>query len=147
MLRIIIAILVSVPLLISACSSSKQTRVFGLEPTLKEGVAISALAAEPAKFASQDVLITGTVSDICRHAGCWVEIEQADHSKIICKSMDETVLFPVECLGHEIALQGTVLNDLEAPGTVEKQHEGEEPHACPAPPLMVSIKGARVKGL
>ncbi len=145
--RTLILSLIAVAILVSACSSSKQARTFGLAPTLKEGVAINAINSEPAKYATQDVLITGTVSDICRHAGCWVEIEQADHSKIICKSVDESVLFPVECLGKEISLQGSLLYDPAASGSVEKQHEGEEAHACPAPQVMVSIKGATVKGL
>jgi hypothetical protein len=135
-------------IILTACSSGKQMQTFGEEPTLKRTAKVADLNANPAAYVDQDVLITGTVVDMCKHAGCWVEIEQADHSKILCKSMGDVVTFPQETLGKKIELQGTLMYDENAPGAVEEKHEGdEESHACPAPAIMVSIKGAKVKGL
>lgn len=130
------------------CAANKsQTRLFGTEPTLNEPVAIATLTGEPAKFVDHEVLVTGRIANMCMHMGCWVEIEQADKSTIICKSLDESVLFSKDCLGKEISLQGTLMYDPDAPGEVQEQKAGEAPHACPAPQVLVSIKGARVKGL
>jgi hypothetical protein len=134
-------------LLLSCTAKKSQTRVFGTEPTLKEAVTIATLNTEPAKFVDHDVLVAGRVANMCMHMGCWVEIEQADKSTIICKSLDESVLFSKDCLGKEIVLQGTLMYDPDAPGEVQEQKEGEAPHACPAPQVLVAIKGARVKGL
>lgn len=146
-MKTISTILLAAALIIGCAASKNQTRLFGTEPTLKEPVAISALTTEPAKFVDHDVLVTGRIASMCMHAGCWVEIEQADKSTIICKSIDDAVLFSPDCLGKEIALQGTLMYDPDAPGEVHHDEPGQEPHACPAPQVLVSIKGARVKGL
>jgi len=133
---------------VSCACSTKNMSTFGEEPTLKRPAKIAELNADPASYVDQDVLISGTVVDICKHAGCWVEIEQKDKSRILCKSMGDVVTFPQDALGKKIELQGTLMYDPNAPGAVEEQHEGDtESHACPAPPIMVAIKGARVKGL
>lgn len=128
------------------CSANKQMQTYGEEPSLTKPAQIAELNANPAAYVEQDVLVSGTVVDMCMHAGCWVEIEQKDHSKILCKSMDESVTFPPTTLGKEIELQGTLRYDENAPGTVQ-EGEGEEAHACPQPTIMVAIKGARVRGL
>lgn len=131
-----------------SCSSAKRMQTFGEEPTLKRPAKIAELNADPAAYVDKEVLISGTVTDMCKHAGCWVEIEQKDHSKILCKSFGDVVTFPQETLGKQIELQGVLTFDPNAPGYVEEKHEGEEEgHACPQLPIMVSIKGARVKGL
>ncbi|MBK6765184.1 MAG: DUF4920 domain-containing protein [bacterium] len=133
---------------ISCACGSKACRTFGEEPSLQKPAKIAELNADPAKYVDQDVLVSGTVVDMCKHAGCWVEIEQKDKSRILCKSIGDVVTFPQETLGKEITLQGTLMYDPNAPGAVEEKHEGEaEGHACPAPVIMVSIKGATVKGL
>ncbi|MBK8127794.1 MAG: DUF4920 domain-containing protein [bacterium] len=133
---------------VSCACGSKACTSFGEEPTLKKSHNITELNANPAAYVDKDVLVSGTVVDMCKHAGCWVEVEQADHSKILCKSMGDVVTFPQETLGKQITLQGTLMYDPNAPGAVEEKHEGEtEGHACPAPAIMVSIKGASVKGL
>jgi hypothetical protein len=131
----------------SAHNGTSKVKVFGTEPTISEPVSISAMNTEPVKFKDKDVLVTGKVINMCQHMGCWVEIEQADKSSIICKSVDESVTFPKTVLGKQIELQGTVMYDENAPGAVEKSENGEPAHACPAPKVMVALKGARVKGI
>lgn len=146
-MKVLFTLLITTIFVIS-CSSGKQMRTFGEEPSLKRPAKIAELNANPSNYVDHDVLITGTVVDMCRHAGCWVEIEQKDKSTILCKSIGDVVTFPPDALGKEIELQGTLMYDPNAPGYVEEQHEGEEDsHACPAPVIMVSIKGARVKGI
>ncbi|MCC6476713.1 DUF4920 domain-containing protein [bacterium] len=132
----------------TCCRQGANASVFGEEPTLKSKASVAELNAHPDMYVDKDVYVTGTVVDMCKHAGCWVEIEQADKSRILCKSIGDVVTFPQETLGKEIELQGTLMFDPNAPGAVEEKHEGEaESHACPQPVIMVSIKGARVKGL
>jgi len=133
---------------VSCACGAKNMQTFGEEPTLKKASNITELNANPANYVDHDVLISGTVVDMCKHAGCWVEIEQKDKSRILCKSLGDVVTFPQETLGKTISLQGTLMYDPNAPGAVEEKHEGDaESHACPAPQIMVSIKGATVKGL
>jgi hypothetical protein len=76
-----------------------------------------------------------------------VEIESPDSSRIICKSLDESVTFPKNVVGKMISLQGKVMVDTKAPGTVTEKNEGGEAHACPAPQVLISIEGATVAAM
>lgn len=124
--------------------AESRAKTYGKAPTIVKPTAISVLKAEPAKYKDQSVLVTGTIVDVCRHAGCWVEVQASDSTRIICKSLNETVLFPEDVVGKLIQLQGKVVYDAKAPGAVTEQHEGGEVHACPAPQVLVSIEGATV---
>lgn len=132
--------------LINVCfaGSEAATKVYGKAPTVTEVTAISALQAEPTKYTDQTVLLSGKIVDVCKGSGCWVEVEAADSSRIICKSLDESVLFPKDVVGRTIQVQGKVMFDAKAPGMKMAKHEGGEAHACPAPKVLLSIEGATV---
>lgn len=144
----LVALVFSLALLAGAAAASDSATVavktFGKSPTLTEPVAIAALTSQPAEYVNHSVLVTGKIVDMCRHSGCWVEVEAPDSSRIICKSLDESVQFTTDCLGRQIALQGKLMYDPKAPGAVQKAHAGEAAHACPAPRVLVSIEGATV---
>lgn len=125
-------------------STAAAMKTFGKAPTLSEPVAIAVLNTQPAEYVNHSVLITGRIVDLCRHSGCWVEVEAPDSSRIICKSLDESVHFTTDCLGRQVALQGKLMYDRNAPGVVEKAHAGEAAHACPAPRVLMSVEGATV---
>jgi hypothetical protein len=118
-------------------------KTFGKAPTLSQTVAITRLNSQPSEYVNQAVLVTGRIVDMCRHSGCWVEVEAPDSSRIICKSLDESVHFTTDCLGKQVAVQGKLMYDPRAPGAVQKSGAGEA-HACPAPRVLVSIEGATV---
>jgi hypothetical protein len=128
----------------AADSTAAKSKIFGKTPTLTEPVAIATLNIAPADLVNKSVLVTGKITAMCLHSGCWVEIESPDSSRIICKSLDESIHFTKECLGKSVALQGTLMYDGKAPGDVEKAHAGETAHSCPAPKVLVSIEGATV---
>ncbi|MFZ5434300.1 MAG: hypothetical protein ACOZB3_11085 [Calditrichota bacterium] len=134
--------------LIVGCGHSKTpaeaSKTFGTQPNLTESVDIATLNAEPANYINKDVLVVGKIVNMCRHSGCWVEIQASDTASIICRSLDESVHFTTDCLGKSVRLQGKLMYDPNAPGEVEKAHEGEAPHACPAPKVLVSLSGAEV---
>ena len=121
-----------------------KSKTYGKAPTLTEPTAISALNTEPTKYKDQTVLLTGKIVDVCKHIGCWVEIESSDSARVICRSLDESVRFPKDVVGKTVQLQGKVMYDAQAPDKVEQKGEGGEAHACPAPKVLVSIQGATV---
>jgi hypothetical protein len=123
------------------------TKTFGKPVTLKESNLISKLNTEPDSFKDKPVMVTGKIVDMCAHSGCWVEVLAPDSSRIICKSMDESVHFTKDCLGQIVQVQGKLMFDAKAKNATEvKKHEGEgEAHACPAPKVMVSLEGAAVQ--
>jgi len=121
-----------------------EDKAFGTPLSMEETAVVSAINSAPADYADKDVLVTGKVIDMCRHSGCWVMVETDDKAQILCRSMDESIHFPITTLGQQIRLQGNLKFDKEAPGMEMKAHEGEEPHACPNPQVMVAIQGAVV---
>jgi hypothetical protein len=141
------AILVTLVLVAGIALAEATTKTFGKPVTLKESNPISKLNTEPDNFKDKPVLVTGKIVDMCAHSGCWVEVLAPDSSRIICKSMDESVHFSKDCLGQIVQVQGKLMVDAKAKNTTEvKKHEGEgEAHACPAPKVMVSLEGATVQ--
>ena len=111
--------------------------------TIEEETSIASINVKPVDFADKDVLVTGKVVGMCMHSGCWVMIE-AGLDQILCRSLDESIHFTPNVMERPIRLEGKLLWDKDAPGMEMKSHEGEEPHACPNPQVMVSIAGAVV---
>lgn len=143
---VVVAIIAFCFTLSFAADAAPSAKTFGKEITLKEATPISKLNAEPAKYVDKDVLVAGRVVSVCQGSGCWVELEAADSSRIICKSMDESVHFPKGCVGSAVQVQGKVLYDAKASGKAEmRKEEGMPVHACPAPKVKVSIHGARME--
>ncbi|MDD5087218.1 MAG: hypothetical protein PHI18_00265 [bacterium] len=136
----------ALPLMAGCGSNSKQaaTKVFGTQPTLTQTVPITTLNAEPASYVNQDVLVAGEVVAMCMHQGCWVEVRGENGASIVCRSLDESIHFSPDCMNKKIHCQGKLIYDPNSPGFKEKQHEGEEPHLCPAPKVLVSLEGAVV---
>jgi hypothetical protein len=141
------AIIIILTLLTGIAFAEATTKTFGKPVTLTESNQIAKLNTEPDSFKDKPVLITGKIIDMCAHSGCWVEVLAPDSSRIICKSMDESVHFSKDCLGQIVQVQGKLMVDTKAKNAVEvKKHEGEgEAHACPAPKVMVSLEGASVQ--
>lgn len=106
---------------------------------------IAALNAQPADFVGQKVLLQGVVSKVCKGSGCWVEVQAADGSAIIARSLDHSILVPTDCEGRRIVLQGMMSSDApEACGGGEAHHgeEGDVPaHECPQPTYLVATTG------
>ena len=144
-MRLILATLLTSTLIAAfAWADTGESKTYGKAPTLSEPTGIAVVQAEPTKYIDQTVLVIGKIVDVCKGAGCWVEVEAADSSRIICKSLDESVLFPKDVVGKTISLQGKVKYDGKAPGMVMEKHEGGEAHACPQPKVLISIEGATV---
>jgi hypothetical protein len=118
-------------------------------PAVAVATPIAKIVAEPTAYADKDVVVAGKVLKVCKGAGCWVELEGADKGTIICKSMDETILFPKDCEGKTVEVHGKLHYDAKASGepNMVSHKEGEAAHACPAPKAMVAITSAKLEGV
>ena len=143
-MRNIIVLVLALVLCLGVGSSIAADKTFGTEVTLEETTSIASINENPSDFADKDVLVTGKVVGMCMHSGCWVMIEAEDKAQILCRSLDESVHFTPDVMEQPITLQGKLIYDKDAPGTVVEAHEGEEPHPCPNPQVMVSVSGAVV---
>jgi len=129
-----------------AADAVPTAKTFGKALTLKDVTPISKINSDPTSFKNKSVLVTGKVVNVCQEKGCWVEVEAADSARILCKSMDETVLFPKDCVGSTVRIQGKVLVDTTASAKPEMKSEGgKAAHACPARKVKLSIRGAEMQ--
>ena len=117
----------------------------GAAITTKKPTAIAALAKDPRKYVGQTVRIDGTVKKVCQGAGCWVEVASSQGVTFLAKSLDESVLLPMDCAGRSIRVQGVVTM---LPAKEAEAHQHAEPvgegHECPAPTYLLSTQGAEL---
>ena len=141
------AVLASVLVIAAGCGSSQKSAQLpspvrvGAAVTVETPVSIAALAKDPANFAGQTVRLEGTVKAVCQGMGCWVEVQQADGTSFLARSLDESVLLPKDCAGRKIVVQG-VVTALPAKAAEEPLPEG---HVCPRPSYLVATQGAELR--
>lgn len=121
-----------------ACGRKAAPVAVGAAVTVTEPVDIARLTANPAGFAGQTVLLKGVVKEVCQGMGCWVEVAGPDGASFLARSLDESVLLPMDCRGRQIMVQG-VVTMLPAKAPAESKPEG---HTCPRPDYVVATQGA-----
>lgn len=117
-----------------------EVKTYGAQITEKKPVKLAKLVKSPSKYRGKTVRLEGTVKNVCQGAGCWIEVEAADGKTILAKSLDESVLVPMDCQGQNVVVQGVVTR--LAPKADD--HHGEEGHSCPAPTWVVSMLGVEL---
>jgi hypothetical protein len=94
--------------------------VFGtLTPTVR-GETPEVTAANAAEYANtgQLVALSGTVSDVCRTMGCWIEVEndtaQDRNARILVMSKDHAFFVPRNCRGRRVHATGQVVVETQS---------------------------------
>ncbi|MEK7468667.1 MAG: DUF4920 domain-containing protein [Planctomycetota bacterium] len=130
-------------LVLAACSTTEETP----SAAAWEGGAkfdrgtVTPVADLNEALKGKQVQIEGTVRGVCQGRGCWVEVDDGK-GKTIAKSLNDSVLFPKDCVGQRVLVQGVVRVMGAAKGG-EGSGSGEG-HACPQPEILVEIVGAKL---
>ena len=89
--------------------SAQNWKTFGKELTLKDTTLISAILANPYAFIGKRVLVEGTVVDVCKKRGCWMELaSDKEFQSIRVKVNDGEIVFPLEARGKLALIEGIV---------------------------------------
>ncbi len=99
-------------LLVAACAQTPSLppgKVFGENLEARETVRYSALAASPASYFNQTLLVEANVLAVCQKAGCWMQIEDAGDTAVVqweagCAGQYK---FPKELAGGKVLIQGS----------------------------------------
>ncbi len=84
---------------------------YGKDISLKKAINISTILASPEKYEGQNVLIKGTVVNVCEKAGCWIELaSDKEQQTIIVKVNDGEIVFPMEAKGKTALVEGKVFS-------------------------------------
>jgi hypothetical protein len=83
-------------------------------------VALIDIAKNPTAYKGKSVTTKGTVTSVCQHMGCWMEIKD-DASQAHIKMAGHNFFVPKTASGHAAKVQATLV-----PGTPEEEAECNE---------------------
>jgi len=137
--------------LLAACATSEDAFTqYGEELTLTETTSISAILADPEAHLDQQVLVEGTVVEVCEMRGCWLAVAgENDGEQLRVKVEDGVIVFPMTARGLPARVEG-VMEKLEY--TMEEaleraQYEAEEhgtefdPSTITGPEVVYQLRG------
>jgi len=82
---------------------------FGAGVNLTKTTPVGAILDQPAAFTGKEVRVEGEIKDVCKMAGCWMELAAADGDRSLkVKVKDGEIVFPVSARGKRAVAQGKV---------------------------------------
>ena len=86
-----------------------KTNILGKPITLTEITKISTILANPQELLGDTVLVKGTIIDVCKKRGCWMEIaSDSSFQSIKIKVKDGEIIFPLSAKGSSALVEGVV---------------------------------------
>ena len=94
-------------LLVAMIVTPATASVYGEKLSDAEVVKISTLLETPEDYVGKTVKVEGSVTGVCAHRGCWIEIAgDKDFESLRFKVEDGVMVFPVEAVGHVATAEG-----------------------------------------
>ena len=92
-----------------AIDVESKTNTLGKTITLTEITPISQILDNPQEFLGDTVLVSGTVIDVCKKRGCWMEIaSDSAFQSIKVKVKDGEIVFPLSAKESTALVEGVV---------------------------------------
>jgi hypothetical protein len=117
-------------LLVGVCTIllAADMKSYGEGVTQGDVTPISNILANPEAFAGKAVRVQGRITDVCRKAGCWMDIRDDSGRGIQIKVDDGVIIFPVDAIGSSAIAEGQVeVLDMSREGYVSwLKHMAEE---------------------
>jgi hypothetical protein len=136
---------------LAGCGPASDTLTqYGEELTLTETTSVSAILGDPEAYIGEQVLVEGTVVDVCEMRGCWLAVAgENDGEQLRVKVEDGVIVFPMTARGLHARVEG-IVEKLEY--TMEEaleraRHEAEEhgtefdPSTVTGPEVSYQLKG------
>jgi hypothetical protein len=114
--------------LVVATGLAAETKL-GKPLTLKETTPIDKLVAQPDQYVGKTVQVRGSVRDVCKKMGCWMElVDTASGKGVRIKVNEGEIVFPKDAVGKTAIAEGKfaklVLSKEQA--IAQAKHEAEE---------------------
>ena len=116
-----------------------------LQKSFKSLIVVSVLAA----FGCETRATESAPPKTATESGQDTAVELAEgHASILVKSLDHSISFPKDGAKHRAIVEGTVRVEPESSCSGEEHahppQEGEPPHECPQPMLLIEVRGAKL---
>jgi len=112
-----------------AMEKENPVGTYGKGITLTEQTLLSTIMDAPEKYDGKQVLLSGTIVEVCPKRGCWVDLSgDKEFEKIQVKVKDGEIVFPLSAKGNEALVEGVVekLELTKDQAIRYKAHEAEE---------------------
>lgn len=100
-----IFILVSIFLLGACSTKSNDGTVYGEAPTMNKSVSVAELLSDPGQFNQKEVLVSGTIAELCQEKGCWLSMENNGQT-VMVRFKDYGFFVPKDAGGKPVKIQG-----------------------------------------
>jgi hypothetical protein len=113
----------------AALDKKDPVGVYGKGITLAEKTLVSDILGSPEKFEGKQVLLSGTIVEVCPKRGCWIDLAgDKEFQKIQIKVKDGEIVFPLSAKGNEALVEGIVekLELTKEQAIRWKKHQAEE---------------------
>lgn len=102
---------------------------YGKGISLSEKTLVSKIMDSPEKYEGKQVLVSGTIIEVCPKRGCWVDLSSdKEFEKIKIKVKDGEIVFPLSAKGSEALIEGIVekLELTQEQAMKYQSHQAEE---------------------
>ena len=117
-----------IALIISSCGNTGKKEVSSRTEGSSEAVKVefASLISDPAEYIGKNISVEGKVVHVCTHSGkkLFITGENPD-VRLYVQAGEEMAKFPMELLGNEIVVEGTITQVAAAGMAGEAMHEGE----------------------
>ena len=112
----------------SAAALADEPKSYGKSLSAAEVVSVVDLLQSPEKFVDKQVRVEGTISDVCAHMGCWIDIAGPDSKVIRFKVNDGEIVFTKDLKGKSVVAEGIFrrIEMTKEDAIARKKHEAEE---------------------
>ena len=92
-----------------AMEKENPVGTYGKGITLTNQTLLSVIMEAPEKFEGKQVLLSGTIVEVCPKRGCWVDLSgDKEFEKIQVKVKDGEIVFPLSAKGNEALVEGVI---------------------------------------
>jgi hypothetical protein len=126
----------------AACRPAQQAQgtAYGEALTLTDTTQLAAVLENPDAYVGQQLLLAGTVVNVCEKRGCWLELGgEMEHQTLRVKVDDGVIVFPMSARGRRAVVEG-VMEKIQL--TEEEAREQEfDPASVTGPQTIYQLKG------
>jgi hypothetical protein len=79
---------------------------FGKSVPAAESVKLADLLASPASYVDKTIRVTGKITAVCPHAGCWIDVAGEGSDVVRFKVDDGVIVFPKTVKGKDVVAEG-----------------------------------------
>ncbi len=85
---------------------------FGQEITKENALAVNDALRQITVDTTFELKLTGTISEVCQHSGCWLTIKLEDGEELMVNMLDHAYEVPKDAAGKSVWAQGTAIREL-----------------------------------